>query len=321
MIGKKGRLLILCYMLFLIVLFLMCSTDLIIREPEREIYEVAVIIEDVQDDHYGSFRKGMDQAAMEFNADVRFITLYEKMDEKQQMELIEREQADGVDALIVAPVEEKEVALLAGKQGAVPFVLLTTREAEKKAAASIVIDYEKMGRQLARRVLERAPEGASVLALADPDGRDFAGSSFLAGAMAVLEEGGRECRTLKLDGAEAYQEMLSGLAGEDVVLLAGSQDVLSAAAGALAQDGAEAEAVCGLYGYGNTLSVLNDLDRGLVTGICVTDEFSRGYFSVRMAIQALEGKKGEEPIVMESYYIEREDLRKPEYEKLLFPVE
>jgi len=80
MIGKKSRILILFYILVLVVLFLMCSTDLIIREPEKGVYEVAVIIEDVRDDNYGNFRKGMDRAAVEFNADVRFITLYERLD-------------------------------------------------------------------------------------------------------------------------------------------------------------------------------------------------------------------------------------------------
>lgn len=69
------------------------------------------------------------------------------------------------------------------------------------------------------------------------------------------------------------------------------------------------------------MAALNDLDSGIVTGICVTDEFSRGYFSVQMAIEALEKRGGREPLVMESYYIEKKDLRKSEYEKMLFPME
>ena len=80
MIGKRGKILAALYMIFLVILFLMCSTDLIIREPENEIYQVAVIIEAAGDDNYGNFRKGMDRAAVEFNADVRFITLYERLD-------------------------------------------------------------------------------------------------------------------------------------------------------------------------------------------------------------------------------------------------
>ena len=84
MIGKRGKLLLLLYVLVLIILFLMCSTDLLIKEPDKEIYQIAVIIEDIRDDNYSNFRKGMDQAAVELNADVRFITLYEKQDADQQ---------------------------------------------------------------------------------------------------------------------------------------------------------------------------------------------------------------------------------------------
>ena len=62
-----------------------------------------MIIEDVRSDNYSNFRKGMDLAAAELNADVQLITLYEKLDVKEQMDLMDREQQDGTDALIVIP--------------------------------------------------------------------------------------------------------------------------------------------------------------------------------------------------------------------------
>ena len=71
---------------------------------------------------------------------------------------------------------------------------------------------------------------------------------------------------------------------------------------------------------GTTMAILNYLDRGVITGICVTDEFSVGYYSVREAVRALEGA-GSVPTVMESYYIDKKDLRDPAFEKMLFPIE
>ena len=68
------------------------------------------------------------------------------------------------------------------------------------------------------------------------------------------------------------------------------------------------------------MAILNYLDRGVIMGICVTDEFSVGYYSVREAVRALEGA-GSVPTVMESYYIEKKDLRDPAFEKMLFPIE
>ncbi|MDE7014466.1 MAG: hypothetical protein K2P19_07305 [Kineothrix sp.] len=105
-----------------------------------------------------------------------------------------------------------------------------------------------------------------------------------------------------------------------MVLLAQNQEILTEAAGILADNAALSEIIKGLNGRGTTMPILNYLDRGLITGICVADEFSIGYYSVREAVRALEGA-GSVPTVMDSYYINKEDLRNPDFEKLLFPIE
>lgn len=322
MIGKKGKLLIFLYLIFLVILFLMCSTDLIIREPEKEVYEVAVIIEDVRDDNYSNFRKGMDQAAIELNADVRFITLYEKLNADQQIELIEREQQDGVDALIVVPVDEERVLnTLAEMPGNIQTVILGTEERGEKNAERIVVDYRKMGVQLAEEIEKRMPESCPVLMLEETEGQSTAGIRFLEGASSVFERDGYECRSVYVDGEEECRKTLGTLSGSGEVVLAGSSEMLLMTADVLKKSPVLSVRMKGLYGFGNTLAVLDDLDSGLITGLCVTDEFSRGYFSVYMAVEALEGKTPGEMLTLDSYYIEKENLRDSEYEKMLYPVE
>lgn len=320
MIGRQGRLFIFLYVVFLAVLFLMCSTDLIIREPERESYQIAVIIDDVRGDNYSNFRKGMDQAAMEFNIDVHFITLYETTDTEQQMRLMDREQQDGADALIVVPVDEKQAA---GKQIGVPVILLRSESAEGVGSGSIVIDYEKMGELLAREVLQDIPEQSRLLLLTDERKQSAIERLFLKGAESVFADDGRRVRIVRQDGENDLKEALEALElqeEEKVALLAGNQDILTEAAGLLVNEPDISRYVEGLYGRGNTMSILNYLDQGVITGICVTDDFSVGYLSVRAAVQALEGNDNP-PVRMESYYIEKGDLREPACEKLLFPIE
>lgn len=323
MVGKREKLLVILYMICLIVLFLMCSTELIIRETEREIYQVAVIIEDVRDDNYSNFRKGMDQAAIEYNADVRFITLYEKMDADGQMELLSREQQGGANAMIVAPVDEDRVDdALAGKQ-MIPVVILGTEQPES-AARMVITDYGKMGEQLAGQMLRRLPEDCLVLVFSEPERQSMMSSRFLEGAAAVLESSGHECRTVVREEEQGYKEAMETLkisAAGPVAILAESPEILTETAELLDADPSLTGYVQGLYGRGSTLSILNALDRGLITGVCVTDEFSEGYYSVRLAVQILEGTDSRTPVVMDSYYIEKQDLRKPEYEKMLFPIE
>ena len=92
--------------LLLVALYLLSSTDLIIKEKKREICRISVIIDNVNDNYYGSFRAGMDMAEKKYQADVNFITLYAENDEEQQEELIVREIKDGANAIILAPVRE-----------------------------------------------------------------------------------------------------------------------------------------------------------------------------------------------------------------------
>ena len=47
----------------LVFLFLLSSTDWIIAEKEREVYQISVIVEDSNDEYYVNFKKGMDKAA------------------------------------------------------------------------------------------------------------------------------------------------------------------------------------------------------------------------------------------------------------------
>lgn len=320
MIGRSGKVMIVLYIVCLVVLFLMCSTDLIIREPERKIYQIAVIIEDVRSDNYSNFRKGMDRAAVEFNADVQMITLYERLDATEQMELMEREQQDGADALIVVPVDEEQVSQ---KQMTIPVILMRAGVAEAAGAGNVIVDHEKMGEQLAREILEGQPADIPVYILTDPAGRSDMDHLFLKGVDTVFAEAGRSVQKILGGEEESFWTMLERMgtkAHEEAVILAEDQEILTEAAGLLADRPAAAAAVRGLYGRGTTVQILNYLDRGVITGICVTDEFSVGYYSVREAVRALEGA-GSMPTVMESYYIEKEDLRDPAFEKLLFPIE
>lgn len=305
------------YVVFLAVLFLMCSTDLIIREPEKEIYQVAVIIEDARDDNYGNFRKGMDQAAVELNADVRFITLYEKLDAAQQMEMILREQQDGTDALIVVPADEKQViAALASKQVTTPVVLLGSELMGEGVAGVVAVDYKEMGAVAARQIIGHTPKDCPVLILEDREKKSDMSRRFQEGAAKELEDAGYNYETV-----ESLEGRVRAGEGENAVILAENPQILTEAARILADNPHLSEHILGLYGRGTTMQILNDLDRGVITGVCAADDFGIGYLSVCMAVRALEESGSQRPVTMECWYIEKEDLKDPVFEAMLYPIE
>ena len=79
---KRDTWLWVIYGFVLLFLYLISSTNLLIKERKNEIYPVSVILDDTTDESYQNFKKGVDRAAIELNADVSMITLYEGGDAK-----------------------------------------------------------------------------------------------------------------------------------------------------------------------------------------------------------------------------------------------
>ena len=144
----------------LILLYLLSSTDWIIKEKEVEVYPVSLIISDTSDDDYVNFRKGVDQAAVEYNVDVSFITLYEKDNLAQQMELVRREAADGAGVVILEPVDELECRqYLEENTYGTPIILLGELSPDEEVKGAVHMDWTAAGRKLGEAITaEQSPD-------------------------------------------------------------------------------------------------------------------------------------------------------------------
>lgn len=321
---RKEQILWMIYACVLVLLFLLSSTDFIIKEREIEVYPISVIIEDSKDDYYVNFKKGMDQAAVELNADVSFITLYESGSVSQQKDMIVREQQDGAKALVVVPVEEKAVLdMLAENRLSGPLVLYKTSLSGDKVSATVSTDYYAMGRTLAGQVIREQPKELPVY-LFGRENQDEAGVQVQDGLISVLEEAGYRTVLYRRQGDDFFRKTIEELVypgSQKVVVVALDPESLTETAAILSDSSVYASYVGGLYGRGATIPILNYLDRGLINGICVTDEFGAGYLTVKKAVEAITGRGVQEHVELESHYITKADIRKPEYEKMLYPIE
>lgn len=82
------------------------------------------------------------------------------------------------------------------------------------------------------------------------------------------------------------------------------------------------ENIRALYGIGDTTRLLNFLDKGIIRGLVAHNRFDEGYLSIEKAVAVITGGYSErEELIMESYYITREELRNPIYEKMLYPID
>lgn len=319
----------------LVVLFLLSSTDLIIKEKETEVYPVSVIIADTTDDYYTNFRKGVDQAADEYHVDVNFITLYEKGDAAEQMELFGRELDDGAKAVVLAPVKPEECGELLGNTVlAVPVVNLGDKALGGQAMSTLSPDYREAGRLLGEAIARENAPGIPVLAYTQ--GLDYGyNKSVWDGLNEVLSKAGFQVsicekeRDSRLDSngerdGGAFRRRLEEAAYSDdgkIIIAALDVESLGEAADILAGGLSYGSRAPVLYGYGSTTKLLNQMDRGLIKGLVTTNQFDMGYLSIVRAVESIGKKHSREQTVLESYYIEKDNLREPRFEKILYPIE
>ncbi len=308
----------------LILLYLLSSTDWIIKEKEVEVYPVSLIISDTSDDDYVNFRKGVDQAAVEYNVDVSFITLYEKDDLAQQMELVRREAADGAGAVILEPVDAMECRqYLEENRYGTPIILLGELPPEDEVKGSVYVDWTAAGRKMGEAIAAEQEPELPVWIFADNPFIGKAGE-MRDGLTEVLEKKGFSYTVVQRETDDTYRSVI-----EKTVYPGNGEGLIAALDAASTAEAAEivggssvyGRYISGLYGVGMMPSLLDQLDKGTIRGLVVTNQFDAGYFAVKKAVQALEKEQERNQFSLESYYIEKDELRSKKYEKMLYPID
>lgn len=324
MTPKKEKVLWSVYALVLVLLFLMSSTDIIIKEKKMEVYPISIIVDDTTDDFYVNFKKGVDQAAIDYHADVSFITLYDRNQAKQQMDMVARELNDGARAIILSPVEDEAVVqaldenIISG-----PFVIVNSAVSHNKVSCHITEDYYEAGRDLALNIMEETPESVPIYLVTEK----LAGSARTMaydGMMSVFSESPYETSLVEVGSETEYRKLIEGLVyPEHATAVLAALDIRSLVkmAQILDESTVYQEYAAGVYGFGSTLQLLNYLDEGIIQGLVVTNDFIQGYLSIEKAVETIQNAGARESVEIQHFYIEKEDLRKKEYQKLLYPVD
>ena len=321
---NKGRILWCIWAGILVLLFLMSSTDLIITEKKVEVYPISVIVEGDNDDYYVNFKKGMDQAAVEFHGDVSFITLYAPDDQAQQMELVKREIRDGTRAVILAPVKTEEaVKELEDMSPGCPVILLGQPPLGGQSPDTIGVDGREVGRLLGGAAASQAPSDVPVYLFCR--GLDYGDSAQVyEGVRTVLEEQGYQYRLIERENQDTYRQAIEETdspGGGRITIIALDVQSLDQATRILEENTIYQGRVAGLYGAGSTTSLLRALDRGIVTGMTAYNQFDQGYLSVKQAVEAIQGTRQKQQTLLEAIYVDEDKLRDKTYEKMLYPIE
>ena len=308
----------------LVFLYLLSSTDLIIKEKKTEIYPVSIVIGDTTDDYYVNFRKGVEQAADDYNVDISFITLFEKEDADSQMELVKRESEDGALAVILEPgdpvecMSHMDTAALGS-----PVIVAGELLPVDSVKAAVSIDHYEAGKKMGEAIAAEHEPELPVYIFTDNQGHSYNGEVF-EGLKSVLEENGFAMAVYERKSPDTFRKVIEETvypgSGTAVVACLDASST-SEAADIIGGSPVYGRYIAGLYGTGTTPSLLGQMDKGVIRGMIVSNEFDEGYLCVEKAVEAIRRGSAREQITLETYYIEKTDLRENKFEKILYPID
>lgn len=280
--------------------------------PSQEVVEISVVARDEDPSHWENTKMGMEQAAQEAGAELRFLYLSRPNDESEQMELMQREVQRGAQVLIVAPVSDACIESFAQEAGKIP--VITMESCSPDATAWIAPDQTALGTALAQEILDDGvPQNVLLLDTAE---NNSAISQRLDAVDTALKAQGVETARMRIAARElTSQTFLWAQQIYDVVVTAEP-----AAAEAAVKKKIELKLPQRLYGVGMTDAIALALEDETLSACAVIGEYASGYLAVQQALGAAQGQTAQSQ-TMPFLIIRGEDLNALNIQKLLFAVD
>ena len=287
-----------------LVVLTLVIPQLLRERSESRLLALSVLLRDTDSTGLAVARQGMEQAADELGAELRFLTLTVRNDGREQAELLRREAEGGADALIALPADPQSLQEALDK---LPRPLVTLEVPVQGGTGTVSPDNEAVGRLLARALLEDWDGG--LILLLDSSGFCPEAALRLKGAFDALAQAEGEGPVLVLD--YGYWDSLRG-----------ARWVMAFEPGATLQAAewkqAEGETFA-LYGVGSSTAVTAQLEKGSIAAIAAWSDYAAGYLAVQQAVRAV-GERPENLEPLPFSIVRGEDIYAPENQKLLFPV-
>lgn len=300
-------------LLSLCVLFLLLATDPAAPRQETVLVELSVLFRESDSAVWTTARQGMEQAAADLGAELRFLTLSAANDAQEQAQTLAREVSGGAQGVLLVPADRGTLAAELGSI-TVPVVTLETNLAGR--TTYVGVDNALVGRTLGEAALNGAAEGDVVVLLDSVPGETGVQERMQA-AGELLEAEGRTVRICAPGSGQTLEEALErSLALVRPKLVLAFEPAALETAARVFQTWEDPPL---LYGMGTTNATAAYLEQGIIVAMAAQNEYSTGYLAVEALIQAVRNM----PIdtrPQEFSLIRKETMYQPENQKLLFPV-
>ncbi len=296
----------------IVILWILSSTDLILKEEIEEVYRISVIVNDSEEENWEYFQRGMEYAADQYHVETNFITLYDGISQRKQNEAIAREAEGDAQILIVCPVNAQEFQefLVENSLKEKPILTLKRKVQSDKVIASIRSDETERGKMLGEMIAEDAKEEETVWIGINNQKQEMY-QEFCESLQETLQSYGIESNLSVWNEEEELEDVLER---QETIFVGADTDTTKLLAEKKQETDEEK-----IYGNGINASIVHNLENGRINGIAVVDETSMGCLTIANAVKLLQGDKITD-LMIDQYAIPSSEVYSKQYEQVLFPI-
>lgn len=321
--SMKKRTMSIFLLLILILPSILLFSDILWDEKDKGVYNISVIIRGKNTESWSIMKQGIDQAALEMNAEISFVTLLEENSVEEQSQLINREINNGADAILISPVDyDGMVESIEAAMGKVVVVLIESTINSQKRLAYISCDNYELGVKLAEEVIQNGNVRNEISVIKD----NLEYSSINERYNGFIDTISKTKNTYTL--VELSKNEKVAYNQKKILVEENIGDVIVAFDTATLESVAENKKILKevngieieseIYGIGSTSKILSLLEEKIINSIAVQNEFNIGYLGVENAIDILMGRKTKKNII-ESTIVTTRNMYSDENQRLLFP--
>lgn len=324
---KNGKKLFILIEIILALIVFLVAFRMVLEKADKDVKKVSVIVQNSDDSQWASFKYGLKMAAQDEKVEVFVVSTREEMTAEEEMELIENEIKNGVDAIIVQPLAGSETKKTLQKTARDVTLMLVEDmpKLDKKERTSLPVtkpDYYAMGKALAQEVRKDYNgnlEGKTIGVVSKTRQSEATKSKergFQDGIESVEGKGEISWFTENLF-LENGESLLKSQTKVDIIVALDNNSLLTVG---------ELTAVNDLhgaivYGIGNSMEAFYYLDIGLAKCIVMPDEFNVGYESlIHVAEQMKYSFRKLKDITVSYTVIRRDTLFSEENQNILFTM-
>lgn len=287
---------------------------------------VAVIPKGTTHEFWKAVHAGAVKAGREEGAEILWQGPAKEDDRKGQIEVVQNFTSRGIDAIVLAPLDDKALARpveAAARRGAK--VVIIDSDLKGKAMASFVAtDNFAAGRLAARRMAEALPGGGKVVVMRYLEG-SASNSRREDGFLEGLREYAPKCSVISANqyagvtaesALKTAQNLLNRFPQVDGVFTPNAPTAFGMLR-ALQTAGKAGKVK--LVGFDATAPLLAALKAGEVDALVVQDPFRMGYLGVKTALAAKRGEKVEARVDTGAKLVTAANLADPEIAALVNP--